>query len=289
MNINLNKWVSVICATLFVLIIAFHEFLYVKLILWVLLGLLCLYEPRCAVDAVFFFAAFFVGAGFFQNPLVTIKHFHIALVILTLASFVHGKSNRWSVKENWRPNLILISWIALIMISTFSLWWSGEGVTKGLRTNGNLLLTLVCGGFLSFLMRPEEAMRGLGFLAFGTSIRAILGILTSFGPPGPYIQEVILYNNHLGFYCIISLFCLLPFIMTAKDRLVQIFSIANFYFLFFSLLLTCSRTGYISFVGGLISFIILQRWLKKRTLLEISRNQFGYCCCLFALAALCLY
>ena len=265
MNISLNKnWGRALCTIILISIIASHELLYVKLALWLLLGFVCLCDPGLAVDSVFFFAAFFVGTGFFQNSLVTIKHFHIALAILLFVSFVKWNWTRWKQKENWRPSMVLMFWIVLIALSIFSLWWVGEGLTKGVRTNGNLFLTFLCGSLLSILITPEEAMRGLGFLAFGTCTRAAFGLLAFCKLPGPYVKEVILYNNHIGFYCTIALLCLLPFVMISRDRVAKWFSVIAFYFLFSVLLFSCSRTGYISFVGGLIAFLILQKWLGKK-------------------------
>lgn len=264
MNIYLKKGLSnALKISILILIIACHELLQVTLVLWLLLGFLCLRDPRLAIDSVFFFAAFFHGAGFFQNPLVTIKHFHIALSILLLVSFIRWKWTRWKLKENWRPNMVLFFWIVLIAISIFSMWWTGEGLAKGMRTNGNLFLTLLCGSFLSILLTPQESMRGLGFLGFGICVRAAFSILTFCKLPGLYLKEMVLYNNHLGFYCTIALLCLLPYIMTSKNRFCWL-AVIGFYFLFCALLLSCSRTGYLSFAGGLVSFIILQRWLKKK-------------------------
>lgn len=259
-------WNHVLCITILSLIIGFHEHFYVVLFLWLLLGFLCLRDPKLAVTSVFFFAAFFHGAGFFQNLLVTLKHFHIALGILLVVSFVRWKWTRWKLKESWQPSLVLIFWIVLIAISTFSLWWVGEQFMTGVRANGNLFLTFLCGSLLAILITPEEAIHGLSFLAFGICVRAAFGLLAYAHLPSPYLNEPILYNNHLGFYCTTALFCLLPCTVTAKDRLIKSYFVIAFCFLFFVLLLTGSRTGYISFFGGLISFVMIQRWLRKKRL-----------------------
>ena len=271
---------SVLSITILILIIACHELLPVVLILWTLLALICLRYPRLAIEPVFFFGSFFMGVGFFQNPLLTVKHFHLGLAILLLVRLMRWKALLWKVKENWRPARVLIFWIILVALSTFSAWRiGGEWFTQGLRTNGNLFLTVICTGLLTILITPGEAMRGLGFLALGTLVRTFFGVLTQCQVPGPYFKEVILYNNHLGFYCSLALVCMLSFIPVATNRVIKRYSCVGFCFLFYALLLTCSRAGYISFFGGLISFAMIQRWLRKNDFAGSKRRSIWFILC----------
>jgi len=255
---------------LLILIIACHELTHVKLVLWLLLGFVCLYHFRSAVNTVFFFSAFFAGSGFFQNPLVTVKHFHIGLALLILAGILRWKWVLRTAKENWRSRLVFIFWIIVIAISATSLWRVGEGWEQGLRTTGNLFLTLMCASFLSILLSPEDAIHGLAFLVLGTCVRGASGLLSYCGIPGFYLNEILIFNNHIAFYLTTALFCLLPFIAVTKERWVKICYILTFYFLFFLLVLTCSRTSYLSFVIGLMCFVLVGRRFNVKGLSELK-------------------
>ncbi len=247
-----------------VLMIACHDLFYVTLVLWLLLAIICLRNPKFAIHSVFFFSSFFMSSNFFQNPLVTVKHFHLALAILFFVSMIQWKQTLDNVKKNWRASLILIFWMALIAISAFSLLRVSDGFGQNFRTTGNLLLTVLCAWLFFLLIKKEDVIPGLGFLVFGTCVRAFLSILFLWQISGPYLEEAVLYNNHLGFYFSMALLCFLSFIAVIKNRFLKQFSIAAFFFLFYVFLLTGSRTGYVGFFGGLVSFTIIQKWLQKK-------------------------
>ncbi len=247
-----------------ILIIACHEFFYVRLISWLLLGFICLRNRKFAVNSVFFFGSFFMSSGFFQNSLVTVKHFHLALAILFFVSLIQWKQTLDNIKKNWRASFILIFWIALIAISTFSLLRIGGEFEQNFRTTGNLLLTVLCAWLFFLLIKKEDVIPGLGFLVFGACIRAFLSILFLWQIPGPYLKEAVLYNNHLGFYFSMALLYFLSFITVIKNRFLKQFLMVAFFFLFYVFLLTGSRTGYVGFFGGLFSFAVIQKWLQKK-------------------------
>jgi len=237
---------------------------------WFLLVLLGAIKSDYAVYAAFFYGALFHASGFFPDLFFTVKHFHIAISLLTAILFL--KSELWiKVKANYKSSFILlIPWILIILISTIAtVVNSQDQIIRGLRTNANIL-TLLLSSFILICVidRKRMIINALLAYAFGVTIRLILaGLSFKLGEQFFYSDyEYLFYNNHIGFLCASAVFILFSFIVISKPELKASHYIISSFLLvttFTGLLLSCSRTGWFAFVFVSVMFGYFFNLMRK--------------------------
>ncbi len=259
-NFNLQRLVVLISL---IAVIALQKHILLGKFAWLAIALLCGINVDFAVYAIYFFAAFFNGVGYFPKLFFTLKHLHIALILLIGIHLLKG--NLWSKTfRNAKKSFSLTLWIAILVISTLSalMGIGGKGqVLRVLMTNANIL-SLVFAAFVlvCLIERKELILNSLLFFVFGVSLRVILGAAANHHLPYLPTEEPLLFNNHIGFLSCFSLFILLPFLITKQGIARRIICWFLLILIFSGLLLSYSRTGWFSF---LILYPIFFLWLRK--------------------------
>lgn len=248
----LTQW-FILYTALFVSIV-FQKHLFLGKIGLLFLALLSGINFEYALYAIFFYSAFFHSSGMIPNLFFTLKHFHIAVVLLTV--ILAFRSELWGkIREHHRSALfLLIPWGLILLISTVAILIvkDADSMAKGLRMNANIL-TLVLSAFLLIctVEKRQVIMNGLFAFAFGVGLRVILAITSLITTSGFYYTEGIMNNNHIGFLSASSIFILFASSLVSKPQLKKIQYLISGTFLlliFTGLLLSCSRTGWLSFV-----------------------------------------
>ncbi len=267
-------------------IIIFHTNVLFTKICWVLCAILFAIESQLAIYATFFFDAFFVSAGFFPNLFFTVKHFHIAIILLTLIQLLKGEL--WiKLKRNCGSAFILFCWLFLLAISTYSSYFQTDTISI-LRTNANILSLILSSTLLVCIIDNNKTVfkNALFFFILGVCLRVVLAGLIHFGFRFYQQEEGLMNNNHIGFLTSSSIFIVLAFLMTQKRKIEKLFFSILLIFIFSGLLFSCSRTGWISFFLSFICFNFLfflmdktnchnATFIKKRYFLMLNLSIFS--------------
>ncbi|OGW79507.1 MAG: hypothetical protein A3G33_06840 [Omnitrophica bacterium RIFCSPLOWO2_12_FULL_44_17] len=224
---------------------------------WLLFSLIVGINPYYALYAAFFYAAFFFPSEFFPGLFFTIKHFHIA-IIFCLVLFAVNRDIVGMVKANYKKGTILYLLITMLLISGFA-GLAGPEPMRVLKTNANILSVLCACLFLIMVINSRKVVQNaILFLSFGTAIRILHGAIFSFTHAVVfYPKENLLHNNHIGFLAVSNFFLLLPTLSFSKNTNRQIAGWACLCVIFCGIILSCSRTGWVSFViiSGLYAFL----------------------------------
>jgi len=242
--------------------VAFQNHIFLSKFGWLFLAILCGVHADFAIYATFFFSAFFISSGFFPDLFFTIKHFHIAIWLLVLVQFLKGHFLE-ALRKNLESATLFLIWIIILGVSTISAF-SGEELVRVLRTNGNILIVLLSSFCLScFVRRKDVLLNGLLFFVFGVCLRIGFAAFSHLKLPSFYPTENLLFNNHLGFLTSSSIFLLLPFVLTGYGRLKKTISWVLLVIVFSGLFLSCSRTGWLSFLLAFFSFSFFFFLIRK--------------------------
>lgn len=244
------------------------NYLAIARISWVLLAFLFILRESFILYACFFFAAFFHSAGFASHFIFTIKHFHIALALGCISQLLkQGVFWDWGLIK--RILGYFIPFAILIILGLLNYFRISPTLTS-IRIPLNLLLTMSCAAALSVLLlsrggSEEERIRTVRqcvhFLTAGISLQILLGMINgAFGTR--YLQIVLFHNNHIGMFSVMGFFFALFNFKTGVrksfDRAVSFFLAL---ILFFGILLSCSRTSWISFFISYVCYLILSKRL----------------------------
>ncbi len=239
---------------------------------WLLFALLCGLNRDFALYATFFFSAFFVATGFFKNPLFSIKHFHIALSFLLMMHFLYGDLIA-KIKLNYKYAASLLIWVVLILISIIS---SESRDLWALKMNGNILSCVMSAFILVCIAkrRKDILLNAILFFVFGTCLRIILAGWASVQKPFfIHLNEQLIYNNHIGFLASSSIFLLFPYFLTKQDFMKRFLCSVMMVILFIGLMLSCSRTGWFSFLISYCLFSALFYFShRKQFISKVSLN-----------------
>lgn len=260
------------------------NYLAIARISWVLLAFLFILRESFILYACFFFAAFFHSAGFAPHFIFTIKHFHIALG-LGLISQLLKQGVFWDFR---RIKTILLYFSPFIVIISLGLmnYLRVSPTLTSIRIPLNLLLTMTCAATLILLLlsrggAEDERIRTLRqcilFFTGGICLQIALGIINStFGTN--YLQIVLMHNNHMGMFSVMGFFfSIFNFKTAVRKSFDRGLSFALTLLLFFGILLSCSRTSWISFFIAYLCYIVISKrviegWTWK-TFLQIPKRR----------------
>ena len=238
-------------------ILFFHNLMVVRNALWVLLFVLSFYHFEFAAYSAFFFSAFFMPAELFENPIFTPKHFHISMAMLAASLLLRGKLIPM-FQDSYQRLKVLLPWIGILAISTGSALFFQTYAVEAVKMNANILALILGAAFLIMAIQEKEmAVQAVQFFIGGTVFRVLLSVLSFLKLEGYYPLENFLYNNHFAFLNCTALFLILPFCLTYKQPMQKFIAVMVQILLFSGLLMSMSRTGYVSFFFGYLFFSFL--------------------------------
>lgn len=238
---------------------------------WLMFAILCGMNTSYAIYAAFFFAAFFRPSGFFPDLFFTIKHFHIAIWLLIFIQFLKGNLTQM-VRQGLFQGLAFLPWVMILVISAFSAFYNVDPL-QAFRTTGNIslvifnMLVLICA-----IDKESIFLNGLMFFIMGACLRIMLALSAIVIPTPSFLVEGLFYNNHLGFLSASAIFLLLPFMFTKHKVMRTEISWLLLATLLSGLVLSCSRTGWVSFTIVFVIFTAL--FWKLLNLNRISQPAF---------------
>jgi len=265
---TLNR-LSVLLVLTIITVVQGHPFL--EKSMWFFFALLCASEATFAIYALFFFSAFFNSSGFFPNLFFTLKYFHFSFLILIAVLFIKGKLFDL-IKRNIKHAKLLIPWGCLIGISVIS-GLVGPHPYRALMTTANLASITACAAVLICVMERKSMVADAAlFFAFGACWRVCLSLVSYLKIDFLQYQEGLIHNNHIGFLTASALFMLLPFFFTKQERARRFVSWIMLFVLFSGLVLSCSRTGWVGFIGSFVFFGLVLLKLKYKDAAEHAHS-----------------
>ena len=224
------------------------------------------------IYVVFFSAAFFIPLGLSFPFFFPLKHFHVSLGALVL--FCLAKEDLiGKVKTHYHLVFPLISWLAILFVSYVSNLAQGESHGTLMMTL-NLLSLVISSSFLIWILadKKEAIPDAILFFVFGVCIRVILAAAKSFRNwPASEMVEGLIHNNHIGFVTSGALFLLLPFLLMKYNFKKQLAAWGMFITILIGLLLSCSRTAWLSTLVGYFLFCVFLFFLDQTHALPTLR------------------
>ena len=252
-----NKLIDYFQHTILLIILSstllFQKYFFISKVAWLLLSILCGINITFAIYAVFFFGAFFVTTDFLPHLFFTVKHFQIAIMLLALTCFFRGKLS-FKAHNLARFGKIFLPWLLILLISTLAVL-RGDQLTRVFKINGNILSCVLSALLLMATVKvsKENVSNAILFFLFGVCLRVSLAALTQAGIRYYFPIEGLFYNNHIGFLCATTLFLTLPFLILKRGWFGQVLCWFTLGLVCTGLLMSCSRTGWFSF---LISYFL---------------------------------
>lgn len=218
---------------------------------WGLL-LFCFFRrPESKLYALFFYSTLFHASGYFSNPLFSLKHLHVALALSVLAGWrrdrpvetlTEGARNRflWLVYGVWMV-------AALTGFFPFSM--------KAVKVSFNWALVLIFTTYLLGLLKrmPEYLKTALFFFVFGIILQCLAGYYNA-AAGWALLDSSIANNNHLALLLCFGLFYALWLYLTETANATKVTLFLSFILMLLTLVLTLSRTGWISFLFHALLF-----------------------------------
>ncbi|GEM_PF-4457476 len=225
---------------------------------WIMLIIICGFNANFSAYAVFFFSAFFIPSVFNVPLFFTIKHFHIAFVVL-LAVYFLKQNLFYKIRKNVYSIFPFVPWLLILSVSFISSILYHQ-THSALSMSANILSVVISFSVIACILvgEYELILNSLLFFIFGVSTRIFLAAdKTFYGWPVSRLAEPLIHNTHVGFLASSSLFLLLPFILTKQDFKKQLVSWFMLIFVSMGLLLSCSRTAWFSALISYFLFFIL--------------------------------
>lgn len=237
---------------------------------WLFFFILAGLNSDYAVYAAFYFAAFFIGSGFFPEIFFTLKHFHIAILVFIFIRLLKGEVTS-GVSEKPSIFMTLLIWLMILAIS-FIAGYFGPHTKRVFMMNFNIL-SLWCVAAVLFVQigSHEVVIKALSFFLLGAVTRSLLAILPSF--PYAAFSEIILYNNHISFLANTALFITSAFLMHEKNWLKKSVYAGIAFCLVLTIILSCSRTAWMSLlITSAIAIYLFHQMNLKRTVIHQRTN-----------------
>lgn len=228
---------------------------WVTRIAWTLLAIFFVLDVKYSVWAIFFHASFFVTAGFVPNLFFTLKHFHISLLITAL---VQALTNGFAHQCRAGFRIVRPMWpvFALVLVASLSgIVYLQKSI---LMRTGNLVSVFMALAYLAGFFENKEKYWHDALLAFVLGVSSQIAIaLVNIAFHSNSHELNVIHNNHLGILSACSFFfaCALSVISFKKvSRWLAVFVSG---ILLLSIVLSCSRTAWLSFIFALTSFFVL--------------------------------
>lgn len=241
------------------------EYLAIARISWVLLAFLFAIKETYILYACFFFASFFHSAGFAPDFVFTIKHFHIALGIGWAGTLIQKgmPCSVYSIRK------VLWYFFPFFLIVAFGLlnYLRISPTLTSVRIPFNILLTMSCAAALIFIIFGQITKANsqgllkncLLYLSGGVFVQIALGILNHVFKTD-YLNIVIFHNNHIGILSVLGFFfAAAAYKCSSSGSYSRYISFLFTVVLFLGVLLSCSRTSWISFAIGYSTFLIISK------------------------------
>lgn len=219
---------------------------------WTLQAILYVLDIRYALCACFFHIAFFNPTGFFNNGLFTVKHLHIAVGMTAIVRLLKGDltgdlARCWPFLKRFIPVFVIVA-LGVLNFLRFGSEFKALLIPANISLVLGMLIYLAA-VFTSFepLPRLKYLELALKFFLFALLLQTAASLLPSYSLM-PLWKTDVLHNNHLGILVAIGLWYALYFFGHPSRNLSHIVSSITVIFLFAVLLVTCSRTAWISFL-----------------------------------------
>lgn len=223
-----------------------------------LITILCVStDTYLGIYAGFFYTSFFLGSGLLQQSLFTIKHFHLLIFILFFTQFL-----RKSFFQTWlyglKQSKSLIPIFLILTFSTIGARFAHSSI-KSYRIVLNLLLVIGAMIFMMGLIESKKIVLRKSIFAFilGVSLQMLIGLHNLVFNTN-YLQIQLIHSNHFGMLTAATFFYCLYFIATERKPITRWLHILIGSLVFLGLVLSFSRTSWISFfISYLILFILV--------------------------------
>lgn len=217
------------------------------------------------INAAFFFAAFFHPLGLSWDLGFTLKHYHLVILIGVILHTVQRK-----ILPILKEGLLYVRGLwpmaALLMISVGAGLWH-QTSSKTLFRAANLSLVLMSLVYLAGIVGKNEKLleRGLIFYIGGIAVQVFVNVynLTSHR----FIFELdLMYNNQFGVLTAGGLLYAVGLTLSLRGRDFNPAEIGLMALvIFLGLILTCSRSSWISFIVGFFLFLTLTGFYLRNT------------------------
>ena len=269
-NYSETRWIWIFSfAAAIIMTLFYGKFLWLARIGWVLLGILFTVHWRYGIYALFFFSAFFHSAGFLPNLPWTIKHFHIAFLIVVTVFIMQNRTlKNWKKFLKESKPLMPLAVILGISLANILIFYPSF---YNFRTSANLFsifaIILSLKIFLSnFLYEDVALIIKKSLLVFSSAIAlqvliAVINHVFKFN----FLNINLFHNNHLGNLCSAGFFCVIPMFIAEKKNSVRIYALFLSGVIFSGIVLSCSRTAWLSFAICLFLFLFFTYTYASKT------------------------
>lgn len=235
---------------------------------WVLLAILFSLHRRYAVYTVFFYASFFHPAGFLPNAPMTLKHFHIACILLMTTDMLRGNFVAF-LKQGKVFGKVIAPFVLMLVFGCMVSLRSGFSINN-FRLPLNLFVVLFalcylygCVVAIRPAQRPGVVRRSLLALCVGAGAQVAVAIANNLEGTA-YWHLVLFYNHHLGNLCLFAFFYIFPIYATSKKPTGKAAYFLLLIIIFTGLITSCSRTVWICCLAGFFLFMVISRYSLGR-------------------------
>ncbi len=222
---------------------------------WAFLAFCFFRAPRCGVHAAFFHAAFFQGAGILPDLFFTLKHFHLTMFLILTMGVLSGNVSFLKMR---RPGYRLFWPVGLLLLVSVV-----GGAMNGMARQGYLLsanMALVLGLMLILaartLDRPVSAAAACAFFVAGTVVQCTVNFYNL--ATGAFVFNLdLVYNNQNATLLAMTVFYCLALFLGTRHWLRYSLALTALGVTGGSLLMSLSRTGWLSFLLPLPVFFYL--------------------------------
>ena len=220
---------------------------------WLCLTAVIMFSPVAQLRTVYFFGAIFASAGILHNPYFTLKHYQAAFVLVLTLHALQGTCLDYlkSGLKASAPLKPLYLCIATIFISGVL----QHNLQDKIFTFLNLLFIIVSVVYFLGMLTRERPDAGdlIRYYLLGV-ILCIFAAMLNTMTGHDWMRLPLIHNNHMGVQSAFTIFLCFCLLAAPAAKSVHLFHYSAAAILFAGILLSCSRTAYISLF---ITFFIL--------------------------------
>lgn len=225
---------------------------------WVLIAMLIMMNSDFAFYTIAFYFSFFHSSGFLNNSVFTLKHFHLAFVLLLLIKILKGwRPDPHDIKLTFFRSPSMVLFIVLVCgLSNYIHQANAKDYYFLANITSLYVMIFALAICLSDHDKPWRLL--IPFYLFGGGVQILIGflyLLTHWALFKTTFDTHLLHNNHVGILCGMSLYYCFPWCLKASALSRRLLAWALLLLFLGGLLFSCSRTAWFAWAVSFFVFI----------------------------------
>ncbi len=262
-GIFLPSWLrNLIFAGALVLTLLSGKWLFLARLGWILLLIFYTLNLNYALYSLIFYAAFFCPTEYLPNPLLTVKHFHVAVMLTFLVQLFRNHFWR-TLGRSLRQALVFYPFLYIFLCGVLMGLPEGNS-QRPLRMIGNVTLVFLSFSYVFALIADREDLlrKGALFFVAAVALQVLIALYNHFADT-KWLDIRMIHNNHLGILSAFSFFYAFSLGLGHHRRFFRWLGRICSLVIFVGVLFSCSRSAWLSLlIGYFIFYGLLGKILK---------------------------